>query len=182
MSQVTVGHGGSVTSKPAVQVVCPVVTQSLGQSTAGTDATTVVVTEYLPQANEPAATSTEAPVPLTVPGSYPGVVGLVVNVRRSPLLTEAELVASTQVGTGIGGQLLRLPIEKKPTNPFPPSDLNVCGVWPNSGLMMKKFGWNFPAAPTFFDCVQKIEPAGTHCTCATSTGNVMSSSLLRKAR
>jgi hypothetical protein len=44
MSQVTVGHGGSVTSKLAVQVVCPVVTQSLGQSTAGTDAVTVVVT------------------------------------------------------------------------------------------------------------------------------------------
>ena len=35
MSQVTVGHGGSVTSKLAVQVVWPVVTQSLGQSTAG---------------------------------------------------------------------------------------------------------------------------------------------------
>ena len=44
MSQVTVGHGGSVTSKLVVQVVCPVVTQSLGQSTAGTDAVTVVVT------------------------------------------------------------------------------------------------------------------------------------------
>mgnify|MGYP003440402088 CR=1 FL=1 len=44
-SQVTVGHGGSVTSKLVVHVVWPVVTQSLGQSTAGTDAVTVVVTE-----------------------------------------------------------------------------------------------------------------------------------------
>jgi len=44
IAQVTVGHGGSVISKPVVQVVCPVVTQSLGQSTAGTVAVTVVVT------------------------------------------------------------------------------------------------------------------------------------------
>ena len=43
--QVTVGHGGSVTSKLTVQVVWPVVTHSLGQSTAGTVAVTVVVTE-----------------------------------------------------------------------------------------------------------------------------------------
>jgi hypothetical protein len=43
MSQVTVGHGGSVISKLAVQVVCPVVTQLLGQSTAGTVAVTVAV-------------------------------------------------------------------------------------------------------------------------------------------
>src|SRR5205085_9200884 len=41
MSQVTVGHGGSVISKLTVQVVCPVVTQLLGQSTAGTVAVTV---------------------------------------------------------------------------------------------------------------------------------------------
>jgi hypothetical protein len=45
MSQDTVGHGGSVISKDAVQVVWPVVTQSLGQSTAGTLAVTVVVAE-----------------------------------------------------------------------------------------------------------------------------------------
>jgi hypothetical protein len=68
MSQVTVGHGGSVISKLVVHVVWPVVTQSLGQSTAGTVAVTVVVTEYLPQANDPVATSTAAPVPLTVTG------------------------------------------------------------------------------------------------------------------
>jgi hypothetical protein len=68
MSQVTVGHGGSVISKLVVQVVCPVVTQSLGQSTAGTVAVTVVVTEYLPQASDPVGTSTDAPVPLTVTG------------------------------------------------------------------------------------------------------------------
>ena len=43
--QVTDGHGGSVTSKLTVQVVWPVVTHSLGQSTAGTVAVTVVVTE-----------------------------------------------------------------------------------------------------------------------------------------
>ena len=68
ISQVTVGHGGSVTSKLAVHVVWPVVTQSLGQSTAGTVAVTVVVTEYRPQASDPVATSTAAPVPLTVTG------------------------------------------------------------------------------------------------------------------
>jgi hypothetical protein len=44
ITQVTVGHGGSVTSKLVVQVVVPVVTHSLGQSTAGTVAVTVVVT------------------------------------------------------------------------------------------------------------------------------------------
>ena len=39
----TVGHGGSVISKLVVHEVCPVVTQLLGQSTAGTVAVTVVV-------------------------------------------------------------------------------------------------------------------------------------------
>jgi hypothetical protein len=68
ISQVTVGHGGSVISKLVVHVVCPVVTQSLGQSTAGTVAVTVVVTEYLPQARLPVGTSTVAAVPLTVTG------------------------------------------------------------------------------------------------------------------
>jgi hypothetical protein len=67
-SQEMLGHGGSVISNEVVQVVCPVVTQSLGQSTAGTDAETVVVTEYLPQASWPVATSTDAPLPLTLTG------------------------------------------------------------------------------------------------------------------
>src|SRR5262245_38617820 len=37
----TLGQGGSVMLNVEVQVVCPVVTQSLGQSTAGTEAVTV---------------------------------------------------------------------------------------------------------------------------------------------
>ena len=44
MSHETDGHGGSLTVNEVVQVVVPVVTHSLGQSTAGTDAVTVVVT------------------------------------------------------------------------------------------------------------------------------------------
>src|SRR5262245_50964150 len=68
MLQDTVGHGGSVISKLVVHVVLPVVTHSLGQSTAGTLALTVVVTVYRPQASWPVATSIEPPVPLTVTG------------------------------------------------------------------------------------------------------------------
>jgi hypothetical protein len=68
MLQEMVGHGGSVTSNDVVQVVCPVVTQSLGQSTAGTVAVTVVVTEYRPQGIPLVGISTEAPLPLTVTG------------------------------------------------------------------------------------------------------------------
>src|SRR5690349_1608732 len=110
-----VGHGGSVTTNVAVHVVCPVVTQLLGQSTAATDAVTVDVTVYVPHGIPLVATSTAAPLPVTAtdwpfgpftshrysyetfPSTYPGVLGFAASVIRSPRFTVPGVGVTTHV-------------------------------------------------------------------------------------
>jgi len=88
------------------------------------------------------------------------VVGDVVSVRRVTLLTDAALVAQHARWSSISATTLSASDREESNESVAPSDLKRLRRCANSGLMMKKFGWNFPEGEAPADFVQKIEPAG----------------------